>query len=120
MKKHTLHEYNKNTLFRILHLAFLAFFCSFFFSIIYISFVLFIGWRSFRPFRIVELARSVDDPSKGFGDRRSGVGCQTGAPARVPCHLGDCRRRTEGQPVHGHHLRHFVPVAGHRLSHTGQ
>jgi len=68
----------------------------------------------------MEPARSVDDPSEGVGDRRSGVGRETSAPARLSGHLGNRRRRSEGQLVHGHHLRHVVPVAGHGLPHTGQ
>lgn len=68
----------------------------------------------------MEPARSVDDPPEGVGDRRGGVGRETSAPSRLPGHLGDRRRRPEGQPVHGHHVRHAVPVAGHCLSHTGQ
>lgn len=76
-----------------------------------------------RPLGFVgsmEPARSIDDPSKGVGDRRGGMGRQTSASARLPGHVGNRRRRFEGQLVHGHYVRHVVPVAGHRLSHTGQ
>lgn len=68
----------------------------------------------------MELAGSVDDPSEGAGDRRGGLGRPASAPARLSGHVGNRRRRAQGQPVHGHHVRHAVPVAGHRVSHTGK
>lgn len=68
----------------------------------------------------MEPTGSVDDPSKSVGNRRGGMGRQTSAPARLLGHVGNRRRRSEGQLVHGHHMRHSVPVAGHRLSHTGR
>lgn len=68
----------------------------------------------------MEPAGSVYDPSKGVGDRRSGLGRPTSAPARLPSHMGNRRWRSEGQLVHGYHMCHIVPVAGHGLSHTGQ
>jgi len=68
----------------------------------------------------VEPARSVDDTSEGVGDCRGGVGRPASPPSRLPGHVGDRRRRPERKPVHGHHVRHAVPVARHRIPHTGQ
>lgn len=68
----------------------------------------------------MEPARGVDDPPEGAGNRRGGMGRPASAPARLLGHVGNRRRRPEGQPVHRHHVRDAVPVAGHRLPHTGQ
>lgn len=68
----------------------------------------------------MEPARSVDDSSKSVGDRRGGMGRPSSTSSRLPGHVGNRRWRPEGQPVHGHHVRYAVPVAGHSLSNTGQ
>lgn len=79
-----------------------------------------LGWRPLGFVGNVEPARGVHDPSEGVGDRRGGMGRPASASARLLGYVGNRRRRPEGQPVHGHHVRHALPVAEHRLPHTGQ
>lgn len=79
-----------------------------------------IGRRPIRFVRGLEPSRSFDDPSKGAGDRRGSLGRTASTPARLSGHLGNRRWRPEGQLVHGHYVRHAVPVAGYSLSHSGQ